>query len=120
MTKIIVIEVDKETNKIPQQTINYGLSRMIEGACNADGSWKRGWQPPGQSYVRLNSQGNYTVVHNQNRTDYSVSVSLINSIGSIEIKNLTDVSFDVEIKLENNLANIPFRFAMSFTSKNNG
>lgn len=120
MTKIIVIEVDKSTNKIPQQTINYGLDRMIEGACNADGSWKKGWQPPGQAYIRVNSPGKYTVVHNQNRLDYSVSAALINSIGTLTVNNLTDVSFDVTIQLDkDNFANIPFRFAMNFTVKQN-
>lgn len=115
MTKIVVVEVDK--GKLKVEPIYYGLNRMMEGACNADGSWKKGWQLPGQSYVRLNSSGHYTVVHNLNRIDYSVSASLINSIGTVEIENLTDVSFDIKISLNNEPANIAFRFAINFTAK---
>lgn len=119
MTKIVIIEVDKQTNRIDQSILDRTINKMLEGACNADGSWKIGWQLPGQTGVRVNSQGNYTVIHNLNRLDYGVSVSLIKSEGTIETKNLTDVSFDVEIKLGENLANLPFRFAINFVEKHN-
>lgn len=118
MTKVIIIESDK--SKIDFSRFRQGMINSFEGACNADGSFKRGWQPPGQWYVRKEGPGKYTVVHNQNRLDYGLSCSLLkeDSIGTIRSSNLLDVSFDLEITRDGTPIDLPFRFHITFSVKN--
>lgn len=87
---------------------------FLEGAVNKDGSWKRGWQPLGQCYVRKEKEinGVYTVVHNLNTIKYSLIASLLKTPGAIEISNLTSIDFIVTIKEDNKLIDRDFRFAI--------
>ena len=119
MTKVIVIESDK--TKVDFSRFRQGMINSFEGACNADGSFKKGWQPPGQWYVRVNASGKYTVVHNQNRLDYALSCSLLKDThGTIKSSNLTDVSFDLDITSNGEPVLLPFRFHITFTVKKDG
>lgn len=90
-------------------------SEMIEGACNADGSWKRGWEPALiQCYVKKDETGVYTVVHNINKTNYSLSISPIKVECNHKIRHQGPYSFTFEAwDQEKNPIDIPFRFAIS-------
>jgi hypothetical protein len=113
MTKVVIIESDKA--KIGFNQIKQGIINSFEGACNADGSFKQGWQPPGQWFVRKEGPGKYVVVHNQNRIDYAVSSSLLkNDVGTIKVRNMKDVSFDIEISRNEVPIDLPFRFHIGF------
>lgn len=116
MTKILIIESDQ--SKIDFNKIRLGIIHSFEGACNADGSFKKGWQPPGQWYVRREGPGKYVVIHNQNRTDYAVSSSLLkDDKGAIKVTNLKDVSFDLNIDRNGDPIDLAFRFTISFRVK---
>lgn len=116
MTKILIIESDNA--KIDFGKVRQGIIHSFEGACNADGSFKKGWQPPGQWYVRKEGAGKYTVVHNQNRIDYGVSASLLkDDKGTIKVSDLKDVSFLIEIRCGETAVDLPFRFTMGLRVK---
>lgn len=105
--------VESSSSKLDLKHMNKVLSSTIEGACNANAIWKKGWQPPGQWYVKKETIGVYTIVHNLNTIKYSIVASLLKSPGTIEIRNLTDISFDLEIKEDSALKDRDFRFAVS-------
>lgn len=114
MSKVIVTKV-KDGKKPSKTEINNKITQMIEGAANADGSWKKGWQPSLlQCYIKKDEVGVYTVVHNLERKDYSLSLSPIKVECNYKILWQGALSFTFEARdSEQNLIDIPFRFAMS-------
>ena len=89
------------------------LVKSLEGAANKDGTWKKGWEPTVQSFIRKEGTGDYVVVHNINRLDYSLSVSLVPSQpGTISISDQTDVSFRVKFTRGKEPFDSDFRFAI--------
>lgn len=113
MTQIVIVPLDG--TKRPKSTeILSQLSKMIEGACNEDGSWKQGWEPNlVQCYVRKDGVGLYTVVHNVNNLSYSLSVALVKASGNISILDQNANSFTIETKPDNETKDCAFRFAIS-------
>lgn len=95
-----------------QKEIQLKLFNSLEGACNKDGTFKRGWEPTVQSYVRKEGVGNYVVVHNLNREDYSLSVGLLSQPGSFEIAEQGPVSFRLKTSLNKEPTDFDFRFAI--------
>ena len=97
------------------------LSKTIEGAAHADGTWQKTWEPKLlQSFCRKEADGVYTVVHNLNTLKYSVSLSVIKSNGGCFIKEMGPVSFTFEIRDENQqLVSKSFHFAISLINDNN-
>lgn len=93
-----------------QKEIQLKLFNSLEGACNKDGTFKRGWEPTVQSYVRKEGVGNYVVVHNLKRLDYSISVSLLSQPGSFKLSEQSDVSFRLEAFLDKEPTDFDFRF----------
>ena len=113
MTKVVAIEL--ENGKVPSASkIKKKISKMIEGALNANGSWKRGWEPVLlQAYMRREEEGVYTYVHNLNRSDYSLSHNTLHGGGTF-IRNMGPVSFTIETRDENQeLKDLDWRFALN-------
>lgn len=109
MTQIVATLLDKSSPKEAQLK----LFQSIEGAANADGSWKKGWEPGIQTFVRKEGMGDYVIVHNLNRLDYSLSVSLLTQPGSFEISEQREVSFRLKTTLNKEPFDSAFRFAIS-------
>lgn len=114
MTKVIVVKI-KDGERPSKKQINSQLSKMIEGAANEDGSWKRGWEPALlQCYIKKEDVGVYTFVHNLDRLDYSLNLSPIKMQCKYSIIHQGRHSFTFEAKdNEDNYIDIPFRFAIS-------
>ena len=99
------------TQKEPtSKEIQLKLFSNKEGACNKDGTFKKGWEPGIQSFVRKEGVGNYVVVHNLNKLDYALSVSLLSQPGSFKISEQSDVSFRLETFLDKEPTDFEFRF----------
>lgn len=88
------------------------LFETYEGACNKDGTFKRGWEPTVQCYVRKEGVGDYVVVHNLNKLNYSLSVSLLSQPGSFSVSEQGPVSFRLKTFLNKEPTDFDFRFAM--------
>lgn len=84
--------------------------KNLEGACNKDGTFKRGWEPTVQSFVRREGVGDYVVVHNLNDVHYSLNVSLLSQPGSFEISDQNEVSFRLKTYLDRIPTDFEFRF----------
>ena len=113
MTQVVMLEMKNIERPTEKDTLSQ-LSQMIEGACNEDGSWKKGWQPNLiQTYVRHEDVGKYVVVHNLNNNRYSLSVSLIKANGNIAISDMNDISFRIDISISGEAKDCGFRFAIS-------
>lgn len=117
MTEVLIIPL--KDGKIPSQAeILKQRLLMIEGACNADGTWKEGWKPLlNQCDLIKLELGKWKFIHNVNTLQYSVSASLIKTTGNINLLELNKNDFVVEIKNSNgDNFDLPFRFAMSIYS----
>jgi hypothetical protein len=113
MTKIVVTEI-KDGKKPSNKEIKKQLSKMIEGAANKDGTWKKGWQPALlQSYIKRLGEGKYEVVHNLNNNKYALSISTIKGEGGCFLLEQNNISFIFEIKKGDANIDADFRFAMS-------
>ena len=113
MTHVVVVEL--KDRKMPDaKVIKRKIAKMIEGAVNADGSWKKGWEPALlQCYMRKEGDGIYTFVHNLNRADYSLSHNTLREGGTF-IRYMGDVSFTVETHdKDQNLVDLDWRFALN-------
>lgn len=108
MTQVIAISKVNPS----KEEIQLKLFKSLEGACNKDGTFKKGWEPTVQSYARKEGIGNYVVVHNLNRLDYSLSVSLLSQPGSFKVSEQGAVSFRLETFLDKEPTDFDFRFAM--------
>lgn len=115
MTQVVVIELG-EDGKLPgTKIIEKRVANQLEGAVNVDGTWKKGWELPGQAYIRIKEPGKYEVVHNFNRKDYCLSVSLLTQPGTFEILEMNDVLFRIITKDgDGKVTPQSFRFAINF------
>ena len=84
----------------------------IEGECDSKGQWLPKKQLLGQSYIQHPEPGFYRVIHNLNKM-YNVGTSLLGKQGTVEIFNITLISFDVNIKLNGTPVDIPFHMTLS-------
>jgi len=113
----MALPVDKmEVVKSKLSNLNnlMALTKMIEGAANSDGTWKKGWEPTVQSFIRKEDIGDYVVVHNLNKLNYAVSVSLVTpQPGTLMITDQTDVSFRLKLTRDKAPFDADFRFAIS-------
>lgn len=91
--------------------------KNLEGACNADGTFKRGWEPTVQSSVRKEGVGNYVIIHNLNDVQYSLSVSLLSQPGTFEVSEQSDVSFRLKTYLDKEPTDFNFRFSICRLNK---
>lgn len=118
MTQVIIVPLNGTKRPDRKLTLDQ-LSKMVEGACNIDGSWRQGWEPSlVQCYLRKEDLGVYTIVHNINKLNYSLSVSLIKSSGNIVIKDQSANSFTIETWPDSKLQDCAFRFAISVLNDN--
>lgn len=112
MTQVAIgaIELDGDRSKV----LHTSFSKVMEGACNADGSWKRGWQLPTQSGVKHESVGVYTVTHNLGTLKYAASATKLSPMGGAKFIELSVNTAVIEIRDENQeLQDSAFRFALN-------
>jgi hypothetical protein len=111
MTKVVVSNlIDGKVSKTEQKR---KAKLVYEGAANKDGSYKKGWCPFIQSAIIRNAPGIYTVIHNLKTNKYSISAGLIKDQGSYELSEITDVSFKLSIKINDEPTDADFRFCIS-------
>lgn len=117
MTKVVVLQL-KDGVKPSLSEIKKHEQKTYDGAANKDGSWKKGWNPFIQGFVRKEELGVYTIIHNLKTKNYSVSVSLIDQLGSFEIQEVGEVSFKLKIKYNNEPIDSEFRFSIFLMEQN--
>lgn len=115
MTQVIVLPV--VNGELPSRAaIDKQHSLMVEGAANADGTWKKGWEPKLlQCFIRKAPHAVYTVVHNVNR-NYALSMSLVKPEPGIKLEVLEQTKKDFTFRIideKEDFIDWSFRFAMS-------
>lgn len=92
----------------------------FEGACNVDGTFKKGWHPKGQGqwFVKHLGTGFYRVYHNLNTTDYAASFRIVKDVGAIEIIAMSDIHIDILVSKDTLPADKDFHFNVSMVANN--
>lgn len=105
MTQVIASKANYTIKELQRK-----LAANFEGISNKDGTFKNNQSPGVQSFIRKEGTGDYVVVHNLNRLDYSLNVGLATQPGTFKISDQNAVSFRLETFLDRKPTDFEFRF----------
>ena len=91
--------------------------KVWEAECDTYGKWRTGKELPGQSYVQHLDIGKYRVVHNADKL-FNVGLSLRGELGLIQLTDISNVAFAVEISIDGEPKDLPFYMCISEAATN--
>lgn len=92
-----------------QELVKQITDQAARGVVTKEGTWA---QSPGPWEIQKIDQGSYKIIHNWGYFNISLSVTLIQSPGSIKVIENHPTYFVVETYLDAKLTDMPFAFTL--------